>query len=153
MKKKLKRIGLIVGIILLLIQLVPSGLETDPDYSTDNLMVQENANGEIEELLINHCMDCHSAHVRMPWYFNIKPLTFMLVHHVNEGREHVNFAEWASMDRKEKLHALEECIEMIEENEMPLKSYTFTHAEMTSEQRTEMLNWFKSVEQNYLEED
>ena len=42
---------------------------------------------------------------------------------------------------------MEEVIEMIENKEMPLNSYTWIHreADITDEQRTALINWAKEV--------
>lgn len=144
-KKIIRRIGLALIFTLLAMQLIPSGLKSQDDYAKGNIMFVTDHEFDIDSLLIKQCMDCHSGHTVRPWYFGIRPLTFFLVHHVNEGREHLNFDDWSVMDRKEQLHALEECIEEVEEGHMPLKSYTYTHPKLSSEERETLLDWFKSL--------
>jgi hypothetical protein len=46
---------------------------------------------------------------------------------VNKGRKHLNFSEWDKYgtDKREKI--LEEIVEEIEKENMPLPIYTYTH--------------------------
>ena len=50
-----------------------------------------------------------------------------------------------SLIRKKAVHKLEECVEEIEEGEMPLKTYTLIHkeAKLTPEDKKQLINYFK----------
>jgi hypothetical protein len=95
--------------------------------------------------LQNSCYDCHSNQTNYPWYTQIQPIGFWLNNHVKEGKEELNFSEFVLYKQKKQLHKLDEMIEMIEEQEMPLKSYTWVHtsAELTPEQKSILVNWAK----------
>jgi len=73
------------------------------------------------------CFDCHSNSTRYPWYNNITPVNYWLADHIDHGKGHLNFSEWENYSVKKKDHKLDEVIEMVEEKEMPLPSYTWTH--------------------------
>lgn len=75
------------------------------------------------------CFDCHSNHVRYPWYGFVAPVSFMVAHHVNEGREKLNFSEWADYSAKKQAHKFEECVEALREGWMPLSGYVAMHSE------------------------
>lgn len=66
---------------------------------------------------------------------------------MNEGKSELNFSEFLTYKPKKANHKLEEFIEMIEEGEMPLKSYTLIHgnANLSEAQKTEIINWAKSI--------
>ena len=66
-----------------------------------------------------------------------------------EGNEHLNFSKWDSYTVKKKDHKLDELIEEVEEGEMPLKSYTITHGDLTDSQQAQMIAWAKQVRANY----
>lgn len=68
------------------------------------------------------CMACHGGNPPTPWYTKIAPVSWFTNHHVNEGREHLNF----STNYKVKVDEIEE---EIHEGEMPLSSYTWLHPE------------------------
>ena len=67
-------------------------------------------------------------------------------HHVDEGKHELNFTEFASYKKKRQLHKLDEVVEMVEEQEMPLQSYTWIHgnAKLTQEQTKLLIDWAKA---------
>jgi len=97
------------------------------------------------------CYDCHSNQTRYPWYNNIAPVNFWLKEHVDEGKEHLNFADWGSYSVKRKDHKLEEIIEEVEEGEMPLNEYTWTHDEapLSEQQIQELIQWVNIARLQY----
>jgi len=36
------------------------------------------------------CFDCHSNETTWPWYAHVAPVSWIVTHHVNEGREEFN---------------------------------------------------------------
>jgi len=73
--------------------------------------------------------------------------SWWLADHVNEGKSELNFSEFASYSPKKGDHKLEELVEMIKEEEMPLKSYTLIHgdARLSDVQRDELSKWAEGV--------
>ncbi len=141
-----KKIVIIVIGLLLIFQLFRIDKTTKPlDTKTDFISVTQ-ANSEVASILKTSCYDCHSNQPVYPWYTNIAPLSWWIKHHINEGSEHLNFSEWGTYKLKRKDHKLEECLEMIEEGEMPMTSYTLIHgnAKLNDAQKTLLINWFKS---------
>ena len=110
---------------------------------------------EVQTILQTSCYDCHSNNVVYPWYSNIAPLSWWLKHHVDEGREHLNFSEWGTYSAKKADHKLEECVEMIEEDEMPMASYTLMHgnAKLNEAQKTMLTTWFNSLRKPKIEKE
>lgn len=101
---------------------------------------------KIQKILRTSCYDCHSNETNYPWYSNVAPISWWLADHIEEAREHLNFSEWGNYNEKKQKHKLHECYEEVEEGEMPLESYTWTHSEanLTNEEREYLENWFKS---------
>jgi hypothetical protein len=108
------------------------------------------ANTEVTNLLKTACYDCHSNQPAYPWYTNIAPVSWWIKHHINEGSHHLNFSEWGTYSEKRKNHKLEECVEMVEEGEMPTASYTWMHGEakLSDAQRLVLVEWFKGIKNN-----
>ncbi|MGW9686608.1 heme-binding domain-containing protein [Flagellimonas sp. 2504JD1-5] len=106
---------------------------------------------EIKIILKTACYDCHSGNTRYPWYNNVAPISYWLNHHIEEGKEHLNFSDWENYTIKKKDHKLEELIEEVEEGEMPLNSYTWTHqdARLTENQKKLLMDWAKKARSNY----
>jgi hypothetical protein len=103
--------------------------------------------GDIHKMLIDKCYDCHSNNTVYPWYYNIQPVAWWMAGHVDEGKEHLNFSEYKKYPAKRAAHKLGEVIEMIDEDEMPLKSYLVAHPEAKlSQQDKDAINtWIKSL--------
>ena len=83
-----------------------------------------------------------------PWYAEIAPVSWYLASHVNEGKEHLNFSEWTAYNKHQKEHILNDLKEVIEEKEMPLKSYLIIHekAGMTKDQYDAFSKWLNTIE-------
>ncbi|TAI49132.1 heme-binding domain-containing protein [Flagellimonas allohymeniacidonis] len=106
---------------------------------------------EVQQILESACYDCHTAHTEYPWYNNIAPVSYWIDGHVDEGKEHLDFSEWENYSAKKKDHKLEELVEEVEEGEMPLKEYTWTHKEarLTQEQKKALMDWAKKTRALY----
>jgi hypothetical protein len=105
----------------------------------------------VHQLLKIACYDCHSNQTNYPWYTNIQPIGWWLKDHIDEGKGHINFHEFALVEASERFpskvlrqdHKLEEIEEQIETDEMPLKSYTLIHrdAKLSEGQKKMLLDW------------
>jgi len=142
----LKKIGIGLVIILALMQFKQID-KTNPEYNeAEDFITITQPSEEIATLIKAACYDCHSHQAKYPWYSNVAPISWMVEHHIEEGREHLNFSEWGSYDTKKANHKLEECIEEIEEGEMPMKPYVVMHSEakMSKEQKKALMAFFQN---------
>lgn len=137
---------ILVPIILILgvIQFIPNErktVETVPEmaFKTDN--------ADVNNILNKACMDCHSNQSEYPWYANVVPVNYFIDNHIVEGREHVNFSEWNALSQKDREHAIEEIVEMVETKEMPMLSYWLVHweAKLTDAERATLVEYFKNL--------
>ncbi|NND80172.1 MAG: heme-binding domain-containing protein [Maribacter sp.] len=119
---------------------------------TSVFLTETNPPAEVRQILENSCYDCHSDHTRYPWYNNIAPVSYWLADHVKHGKGELNFSEWKDYANKKKDHKLEEVVEVIEDSEMPLKEYTWTHkdAKLTDMQKQLVIEWAKQTRVLYL---
>ena len=83
---------------------------------------------DVKEIIKTSCADCHSNKTVYPWYSEIAPVSWYLAQHVNEGKEHLNFSEWATYNKDQKNHIIKDLKEELEDMEMPLKSYLILYA-------------------------
>ena len=150
MKKILKRIALLLLIVFIVMQFF------GPDKNVSEVAIKDNPSdfitieqpsAMVEGILVRACYDCHSNNTTYPWYNNITPVNYWMADHVAHGTKHLNFSEWGTYSPKKKDHKLEECIEMVEEGEMPLNSYTWTHgdAKLTQAEIQELTTWLSLV--------
>ena len=142
-----KIIGGTILILLIGIQFYRVDINMPEVNPSDDLLATNTANEEITSILKSACYDCHSNDTEFPWYNNIAPVQWWLADHVNHGKKHLNFSEWGSYSQKKKQHKIEECIEMLKKGEMPLNSYTWTHAEarLSDDQVNALIDWFSTV--------
>ncbi len=101
----------------------------------------------IQSILQESCNDCHSNNTVYPWYSHIQPVAWWLGDHIKEGKQHLNFSEFANYSVAKQYHKLEEVEEMIVDGEMPLKSYSFIHtrSKLDSQQKSALVNWSKAL--------
>ena len=143
MKKKLL---IIIGSLFLIIQLFPISKNQSKEYSQD-ISTIEKITPDVKNVLQSSCYDCHSNNSNYPIYASIQPLAWWLQHHIDEGKEELNFSEFAGYSPRRRFHKLEEIKEQILENEMPLYSYTIVHtqAKLSEQQKSILINWVNSA--------
>lgn len=151
----LKKIGIGLLAVLVIIQFFRIDKENSETIPRKDFITQTSPPEAIQKLLKNACYDCHSNTTKYPWYSNVAPISWWVKDHINEGREELNFSNWADYSLKKQIHKMEECWEMIEEGEMPLESYLITHgeAELTAEEKELFIEWFKGMEKALAEPD
>ena len=143
--KIIKKIALALLVVLIAIQFYKPEKNVAQGDHTAVFLAETNPPQEVKAILEQTCYDCHSNNTIYPWYNNIAPVSYWLSDHVKDGKKHLNFSDWENYTAKKKDHKLEELIEEVGEGEMPLKEYTWTHAEarLTSEQIDAVLSWAK----------
>ena len=149
--KIVKKVALTLLVIFVAIQFYrPEKNQAQGDH-TAQFLTETNPSEDLRVILKQTCYDCHSNNTEYPWYNNIAPVSYWLADHVKDGKKHLNFSDWESYSAKKKDHKLEEVIEMVEDGEMPLNEYTWTHEEanLTKEQRDDVIAWAKKTRALY----
>jgi Haem-binding domain len=100
----------------------------------------------VAELLQNSCYDCHSANTRYPWYSKISPVSWYLNLHIEQGKEALNFSEFAQLKKRKKIGALSSICEVLELGSMPLPGFLIIHrnAVMDEEEIASICDWSES---------
>ena len=142
-----KKISLAVLVILVLLQFVRPEKNLGQSTGPNEILDRYAASDTVKALIRTACYDCHSNNTRYPWYTNIQPIGLWLQHHVNEGKKELNFSEFTSYPSKKADHKLEESVEQIRNQEMPLSSYTLIHADakLNDQQRDLVIRWIEEV--------
>ena len=143
----LKTIGLTLLGALLAIQLFRPEKNQLPVNPEQQLSSRYTVPDTVHSILQKACMDCHSNTTRYPWYAAVQPIAWWLDEHIIDGKKHLNFDEYTHRSLRYQYHKMEETIEMVKEEEMPLPSYTWTHKEarLTQEERVAITQWAQSV--------
>ncbi len=103
-------------VALVVIQLVPYGRDQAQPAVTGEPAW---ANDQTRALMVRACFGCHSSEVDYPVYASIAPISWMVQSHVDEGRQKVNYSQFATNPDN-----ADETIEVILEGEMPPAYYT-----------------------------
>jgi cytochrome c551/c552 len=122
--KRILTIGVFVVVIViacgLLAQIIPYGRShTNPPVVSEPTW----DNPQTRALAQRACFDCHSNETVWPWYTNVAPVSWLIQHDVDEGRQRLNFSEWGNANPR----ALNELGEVIQRGSMPPAQYTIIH--------------------------
>jgi len=153
-KKILKWSVIVLAAGFVVIQLVRPARTNPATEPSKTIPSQVKVPAEVDAILKRACNDCHSNETQWPWYSQIAPISWLVVHDVNEGREHLNFSEWGNYDAKKADHKLDEIEEEVEHGGMPLPIYVSMHpeAKLSDEDRRMIHDWAKA-ERNRLKGD
>ncbi|WP_439127988.1 heme-binding domain-containing protein [Polaribacter sp.] len=149
--KIIKKILVFLLVVLLIAQFFGPEKNNGDITTVNTFLAETNPPADVKKILESTCFDCHSAKTRYPWYDKITPVNYWLDEHVKDGKKHLNFSKWSEYSLKRKEHKMDELYEEVEKGEMPLNSYTWTHAEanLTQEQIAAVVAWGKKVQADY----
>ena len=129
------------------IQFIPTKLnQTNTVFKNDFLLVNKTPKN-IGLLLQTSCYDCHSNNTEYPWYNKVQPIAWFLENHIKEGKKELNFNEWDAFSVRRKNSKLKSIISQIENDEMPLTSYTLVHRDaiLSSSEKTLVIDYMKRL--------
>jgi len=149
--KILKKLGYFILFALIVAQFFGPEKNEGDLTSVASFIAETNPPENVKKILEATCYDCHSSKTAYPWYNDITPINYWLASHVKDGKKHLNFSKWNEYSLKKKAHKMDELYEEVEEGEMPLRSYTWTHSEanLTQEQIDAVVVWGKKVQADY----
>ena len=151
MKKPAKYIIFGIAALLVVIQLIPVDRNNPP--VTPALELQ--APDEVMAVFKVSCYDCHSNQTKWPFYSYVAPVSWLVAHDVEEGRDELNFSEWQTLSEKRKQKKIEEIFEETSEDEMPLPIYLFMHsdAKLSDRQKEIIKKWSGTGAREHGEDD
>jgi len=128
--------GRLIGvafIALVLMQFVPYGRNhANPPITSEPAWDSPDTRGLAKQA----CFDCHSNETEWPAYSHVAPVSWLVQHDVDEGREVLNFSEW-HRPQKEATESADE----VREGEMPPIMYRLvhSHARLTEAERERLV--------------
>ncbi len=142
-----RKIFLFIIIIFVGIQFIPVQPNYSETFSKDDIIEATKAPADIAIMLKSSCYDCHSNNTKYPWYDKVAPISWWIASHINEAKEELNFSEWGTYSLKKKKHKLKEIVEETKEEEMPLRSYLWTHSDvkLSKKQINRLNTWINSI--------
>lgn len=98
-------------------------------------------------ILDKACNDCHSNNTRYPWYAEVQPVGWWLANHVDGGKRHLNLNSFTSLPIARQKKRMDDCIEQLDNGEMPLDSYTWIHtsAKLSEGEKAALKSWCQGI--------
>jgi|TARA_R110000744_G_scaffold342872_4_gene448054 hypothetical protein len=145
--KVVKKIALVLLVAFVGIQFIPTERNQSDSVPSTDFMLVHNVPENIQNKLQVSCYDCHSNNTQYPWYNKIQPVAWFLEDHVKEGKAELNFNEWDSLSNRRKASKLKSIISQIEDDKMPLSSYTLIHrdAVFSDTEKQELIQWMTQL--------
>lgn len=133
----LRTIVLALVVLLILAQLVPYGCT----HRNPPVKGEPPFDATTRALAVRACFDCHSNQTKWPWYSYVAPMSWLVQHHVDEGREELNFSEWPHSGEGD------EAGEDVRDGSMPPRSYLWMHSEarLTPAEREQLARGLDAV--------
>ncbi|GAA4453871.1 heme-binding domain-containing protein [Rurimicrobium arvi] len=139
----MKKLGWILLVVFIAIQFIRPAKNVSTAAPVNDIASVSLVPDDVNQILHKACYDCHSDNTHYPWYANIQPVYWWMDHHVDEGKDELNFSAWGTYKLKRKLRKYVEISEQVTEGEMPLESYTWMHADakLSREEANLVINW------------
>ena len=133
----MKRVGLIILGIVIVIQFIPVK-HTNPPV-TEEMPAPDS----VRTVLKTACYNCHSNKTEWPWYSYVAPVSWLVKHDVSEAREHMNLSTWDQYDRNDQQDFVEHIWKMVDKGDMPLWYYQIMHPEskLSAQQKQVLHHW------------
>jgi hypothetical protein len=127
--KLLKTAGYALTVLLAGIQFVRPARTNPPTDPSRVLFARMPVPAETAEVMQRACRDCHSNDTSWPWYSNVAPVSWFVIDHVNHGRSHFNYSDWAHYDAAEAARLIKNTCDLARKGAMPLPSYVRMHSD------------------------
>ena len=139
----MKKIVIALLLVFIVIQFFHPEKNTSTAIGVNDITKKYSVPEDVYVLLKTSCYDCHSNNTVYPKYASLQPLSWWINHHIDEGKDELNFSEFTAYPIRRQYKKFEEIIKQIKENEMPLASYTIIHknAVLSETQKKSIINW------------
>lgn len=143
-------IAWIAFIVVVVIQFFPVDYNQSETLPQTDFMLVNKVPAAVEKSLMVSCYDCHSNYTNYPWYNKVQPLAWFLENHIAEGKAELNFNDWAEYSNRRKKSKLRSIVNQIENDEMPMDSYTLIHKEavLSQKDKTLIVEYMKMLKDN-----
>lgn len=143
----LKKIFLFLLVALIVIQFIHPAKNKSTATQPNNIVTAFAVPADVKLILEKACNDCHTNNTNYPWYSYVQPVDWWMDNHVRDGKKHLNLDEYTNRSLRYQYHKMEEVAEQVNENEMPLESYTWMHksAKLTGEEKKKLIAWADGI--------
>ncbi len=137
------KILIVIGIIsFIAIQFFQPEKNLSQDVK-NHIFSKEQLPENVKEIFKTSCVDCHSNNTNYLWYHKIAPVSWLVNIDVIKGKKELNLSEWGEMDNYDKIGAIEDIRQEVEQKTMPIKPYILMHpsAKLTDEEIAVLIAW------------
>ena len=144
LKKKIL-VGLLVGFAV--IQFIQPARNTSNNVLPADIQKIYVVPDTVSTVLQISCYDCHSNNTHYPWYSFIQPAAWLMASHIKEGKANLNFSEFGTYSKRKQQSKLQAMINSINDNTMPVSSYTMLHkkAILSVKSKALLLDWIQAT--------
>ena len=148
-RKILKWTAIALAVLFTVLQFIRPARTNPPVDESRTISAHTQIKPEVAAILDRSCNDCHSNQTRWPWYSNVAPISWFVINHVNDGREQMNFSDWAQYDRSDQENYLKKICREVKSGDMPINSYLWLHgdARLSSEDVKTLCDWSNNESQ------
>jgi hypothetical protein len=145
--KVLKIILLVVLLVFVGIQFIPTNRNQSDIVPSTDLMEVYNVPENVEVIFKTSCYDCHSNNTAYPWYNKIQPVSWIMQGHIKEGKAELNFNEFGSYSERRQKSKFKSILSQVKDGEMPLSSYTLMHreAKLSENEKKALEDWINKM--------
>jgi mono/diheme cytochrome c family protein len=137
-KVTLWSVGILIALFVV-VQFIPlAGTKTNPPVVAEPKW----DNSQTKVLAQRACYDCHSNETKWPWYSNVAPVSWLVIHDTNEGRSVLNFSEWGIRGQE-----ADGVAETVQEGSMPPRGYLPTHpaARLNAQEKVQLVSGLQAT--------
>lgn len=147
MKTIIKWFFIILGVPFLILQFIRPDRNHSDQRPTAHISQAFPIPPDVQTILERSCLDCHSNNTDYPWYAEVQPVGWWLQSHIDDGKDELNFDEFASYRPMRQFTKLQQIAEEIEEEAMPLPSYVFMHSDsrLSTDQKEVLTEWVTAM--------
>lgn len=139
----IKKVLLGLGLLFVAAQFIRPAKNISIAADTADISTKFTVPPAVKQVLQKACYDCHSNRTRYPWYAEIQPVGWWLAKHVNDGKVHLNFSEFATYSSKRTADKFDQISDEVSQQAMPLPSYKWGHPEarLTAAEMKLLTDW------------
>jgi hypothetical protein len=141
--KILRSVLVVLAAGFIVIQFIRPTRNIAPESSKDSINKHFAVPDSVQNILQRSCYDCHSNNTVYPWYDKVEPVGWWVNSHIQNGKRHVNYDEYARYRPIRQFIRFRDLITQIKRDEMPLPSYLLIHryAKLSPEEKSLLIRW------------
>ena len=123
---RLAGIGLLVFLAIQVFRPARTNPMIDPAQAIDRHVAMP---PKVDAIVHRACYDCHSNQTRWPWYSGVAPMSWLVISHVSDGRQVLNFEDWNAHHRQHHEPPLDDICHQVQSGNMPIWNYLLLHSD------------------------